>query len=829
VGKWAIRFYDHSGEDWITEPIKAGADCASVIAALENLPNNVIPAGETLCTKTTKANTADNAWIGEEADADYKITYRMSVWDAYVYKKFGTSYNDVLSLKSNLGNQVYSPLLWLPGSMTMPFDADTYTTKSLTAKIDILDAALGSSGAAPASADLAAQAAGAGSFFVSDSSGVTALEQGEMGDGDIIVVTAVPGKHCRASGYYTIRGAQTFTATDPVITVNEAVPAILSGEHCQIDIDNVHDMGSGQTIQGKFAAPLVLANVAGGTGLDWTATVDATTATTSSFDLASALATTNADYQKIRPGVLLEISDTTGNTCEAKGIYTVRSFGGTTVGIWESIAAETDGTHCEVDIYQGNLPAAATRLTMTGDIYRIKFLGNPGKLQQPEIVTHLDGKRNSLMSTEYDTSAAFDGEPNVNNVVITKVFTDGQQGEDKDYFADHCDGVTVTIDIENAMPDPAASIGTAYSAGQAYYDGNIANNATWHLVMDATEANLLKTCLGDADLTTTNNVDINNWDYGNDEYPHLIKLVRTVTSYTDGGYYVAIYWDAATAKFQMLNPFTPPDALETDVYEVYTTKGTLARVSEKAQAYFGFGQKKVITTHTNRYGAEAGWDGDISCEVGDNNGFRLLSDATSKDDASVPFIADLVTTAEGINVDTTTTSYKNCVNKTDIITFLNFNKPALNAPHMNLYTVDRLVKDKVSMSKSVRYGTRTNTAAGSGGGVDTGNAAVDGSDPILTTEVDQDMQFGTNVISLDLSTNWAVELYQGAADHYKDMSPVDTRNPFYVYKFIPHVDSTYDYVAECSNRGLCDYETGVCECFTGYTDDACNSQDSLSL
>merc|ERR1711907_650834 len=161
--------------------------------------------------------------------------------------------------------------------------------------------------------------------------------------------------------------------------------------------------------------------------------------------------------------------------------------------------------------------------------------------------------------------------------------------------------------------------------------------------MDSTEEDLLKKCLGDSDLTTTNNVEIHNWDYGSADYPHLIKLVRTVTTYTDGGYYVAIYWNGS--KFVMVNPFTPPDAMTTDVYEVYTTKGTLARVSAKTQAYFGFGQKKVITTNTKRFGEEPGWDGDVSCEVGANNGFRMLTSGNSaKDDAGTYFINNIDTT-----------------------------------------------------------------------------------------------------------------------------------------------------------------------------------------
>jgi hypothetical protein len=48
----------------------------------------------------------------------------------------------------------------------------------------------------------------------------------------------------------------------------------------------------------------------------------------------------------------------------------------------------------------------------------------------------------------------------------------------------------------------------------------------------------------------------------------------------------------------------------------------------------------------------------------------------------------------------------------------------------------------------------------------------------------------------------------------------------YVYKFYP--PTGYNYVAECSNRGVCDSTSGICQCFSGYTNDNCDTQNALS-
>jgi hypothetical protein len=40
--------------------------------------------------------------------------------------------------------------------------------------------------------------------------------------------------------------------------------------------------------------------------------------------------------------------------------------------------------------------------------------------------------------------------------------------------------------------------------------------------------------------------------------------------------------------------------------------------------------------------------------------------------------------------------------------------------------------------------------------------------------------------------------------------------------------ATYQYVAQCSNRGLCDSATGLCDCFKGYHHENCDAQNMLA-
>jgi hypothetical protein len=61
-----------------------------------------------------------------------------------------------------------------------------------------------------------------------------------------------------------------------------------------------------------------------------------------------------------------------------------------------------------------------------------------------------------------------------------------------------------------------------------------------------------------------------------------------------------------------------------------------------------------------------------------------------------------------------------------------------------------------------------------------------------------------------------------------EQSSFSTNTSTRLYIFTPQ--DRYNYVSECSNRGLCDTDLGDCGCFTGYIGDDCSAVDnSLSL
>lgn len=388
------------------------------------------------------------------------------------------------------------------------------------------------------------------------------------------------------------------------------------------------------------------------------------------------------------------------------------------------------------DVVQGNV---------SGDIFRLEFMKNYGEFRPMEVETFVgDGwKLPSTVSPGGRT--------------IFRSWTDGEQGENKDYFANLCRGVTVRL-AKGDHPTIDASV-VYYLTG-----------------FDTTERNLLKKCLGGSDFDPNNDQDIYLWDHGSVNYPHYVRLLRSVTDEKDGGYYVALVWDTTITMdnlgtegtFRLLQPFTgnykSSENPELTDWLVYTTNGVLEMTSSNTQATFDFASNLLFTSNTTVPTAGDLWHGDMSCES--HNG------------------------------DTTKDAYlTTCLNKGDIIVLLDPYNVTTNPQYHNMYTIKRLytenIRDKWRGDQEIgRY------------------FSPDGS-PKAAYLYSYDM-YNAHMIVTDLTTNWATDITGAAVMR--------------IYKFYPAANSTYEHVQPCSNRGVCNSYDGLCDCFTGYIGEACSDQ-----
>lgn len=422
--------------------------------------------------------------------------------------------------------------------------------------------------------------------------------------------------------------------------------------------------------------------------------------------------------------------------------------------------------------------------------FTLAFPFNVGKLEMMKLNLYLDGVRPTVTAS-LDTALS-------GSTVETSIFANGYDGETVDTVPDLCSGVLVSL-----------------TSSTLFHTLTFNTNA-------AAQMKLLKTCLGDSNGMTSDNVEVYNWDHGDQTSagtftnPHLIKLVDatqdaqdvTVPSQpipdffrdpalrpfsktnlcgsgtVDGAlcnyndppaFYAVLFFDGT--NFNLFNR-AAADFSTSTLFHVYTTTGYLQLVNQGAVATTTNSQMttgllvaqsyyKPRMYLTNMGGAAVGdYVGAVDC-ISNPIGVNGALDCVNKGDQLMFLNTD---STFATNYDTSTITASNIAN---------------NPIYPNLYTVGKV-------------------------GVQPYNNALNSEDQRL--QIDLDLGVNGVYYRKDYTQTPAVDYPgQGGAT---------------IYKF--HAPTGLGAVGECSNRGLCDRTLGQCMCFAGYTSDNCMLQNALA-
>jgi len=515
-------------------------------------------------------------------------------------------------------------------------------------------------------------------------------------------------------------------------------------------------------------------------------------------------------------------------------------------------------------------------------MYSLTFTGNPGALKEIEIDMYLDGDRPTLYSTSHEVGAnndflQFPG-------AIADVYTTGVSGEFIDYFANECEDVEVKIDgAELVDPYEDTDLTTQQDRRQAVMDYQFTSGYT---LGDLTTAEIkrLKICLGDSDGYSSNNVEVYDWDYGSwtdssyptardvqrmGAFPHAIKLVNHVpTSDLEGGNFYLTWWDPTSnagdtddtpdieGKFNLVNPpstyktsdnsyFSQTESVQ-DVqrYHVYTTDGVVERVRHRCgdnavlcHENEKYSESVAINAYVSQYSNVIKTQFDVSCETAPDSVQPCLDKG------------DLVFIVDTFYFSNTTSTFEEPDGKIPDPGELSEDVQGYTMPTYdtyesgNLYEIKKIYRDDTwtgnsnSTGVSKRFNWNNDYYNDYGAGDLTNadgekTAQYDGSPS--DTYLDRDIEDRFNIV-LDKNVPFAADETFADPDLYSrnTWSPTDygtrTVGMVNIFKFAPATTGTYTYVSECSNRGICDADAGVCECFKGHTNDDCSVQSSIAV
>jgi len=234
------------------------------------------------------------------------------------------------------------------------------------------------------------------------------------------------------------------------------------------------------------------------------------------------------------------------------------------------------------------------------------------------------------------------------------------------------------------------------------------------------------------------------------------------------GFYAVLYYDGS--NFNIFSRIGSDGQVysTTNPFLVYTTTGYLQRVSPVSVA------ANEILRYNDNVDLVTTTESTIASYH--TNVFHMMNTSVVDDTYFGQIDCETNPIATGFYAN-------DCLNKEDIVFFLNTGGSATalatNPYFQNMYRVKKVFTDAPVLSLTASVAARQQIV----------------------------LDFGVNA-------------------HYKYDSSATTTSAAYVYKF--HPPTGYNYVGQCSNRGVCDTTSGVCQCFHGYTGDNCGTIDALA-
>jgi len=239
------------------------------------------------------------------------------------------------------------------------------------------------------------------------------------------------------------------------------------------------------------------------------------------------------------------------------------------------------------------------------------------------------------------------------------------------------------------------------------------------------------------------------------------------------GFYAVMWYDSVALKFRFLsNP--GKDYVSTTPFYVYTTTGYLQSVSHI--------DARVFTSMN--------WNSVHAKAASFHSNMLYMTNITA---TYTNYFGDLACETQTVG----THGLSDCIHKNDMVMVLNSDTVvpahnAVNPAYPNIYTVVKISNEEKVYSSIFSNSTNEQHR--------------------LQIQLD----YGLNV------------------DFRLPLNPTTIDTLATIYKFYPmnpaktNADGGYGYAGACSNRGNCNYDAGLCECYNGFTGDNCNALNALA-